>query len=433
MEKQWPDRIVVEPISRVEGEVLLPGSKSLSNRALLLAALAEGETRLENMLYSDDTHYMRSALETMGVPILEESKQLRVTGRGDALSVAKTADLFLGNAGTAMRPLAAVLSVTPGLWRLGGEPRMEERPIGDQVEALLALGAEIRYLKNRGYPPLEIEGKRLKGGVVQVKGNTSSQFLTALLLAAPLFEKGLSIEVAGDLVSKPYIDLTLKVMERFGISAMREGYQRFAIPGREAGAQYRSPGNFFIEGDASAASYFLAAGAAAGGVVRVVGVGTSSTQGDVAFAEVLAKMGATIRRGEQWIEVEGGSPLRGVDLDLNHIPDAAMTLATLALFAQGKTTLRNIGNWRVKETDRLHAMATELKKVGATVEEGEDWLSVSPPAELRTAEIATYNDHRIAMCFSLVAIGGVPITILDPSCTAKTFPEYFETLAQICK
>lgn len=431
MKKEWPDRIILQPISKIEGEVKLPGSKSISNRALLLAALAEGKTQLDNCLHSDDTHYMRSALEKIGVKIGGNWESLQIEGRGLHSSSDQPVELFLGNAGTAMRPLAAVLSATPGEWLLTGEPRMEERPIGDQIDALRRLGAKIDYLKTEGYPPLRVVGKPLRGGKTSVRGNTSSQFLTALLLTAPLLDEGLTIALDGELVSKPYIDLTLKMMGRFGVEVERDAWREFRVPGRSAGVRYRSPGRYFVEGDASSASYFLAAAAVAGGRLRVIGAGSESMQGDIEFAKVLEKMGAKVRWFPEAIEVEGGAPLKGVDLDLNKIPDAAMTLATLALFAEGSTTLRNIGNWRVKETDRLCAMASELRKVGAAVEEGENWLRVTPPAQLQSAEIATYNDHRIAMCFSLVALGGVPVTILNPVCVAKTFPNYFETLALV--
>ena len=427
-----PSQIVLPPLAKAEGTARLPGSKSLSNRALLAAALAGGRTVLRNLLRSDDTARMLEALAALGVRVEELPDAVAVESAGGPFRSEVPLRLDLGNAGTAMRPLCAALSLSPGRWTLTGEKRMEERPIRDQAEALRSLGAEIAYLKNEGYPPLEIRGKALEGGAVRVKGNTSSQFLTALLLSAPLFERGLEIGIEGELVSRPYVDMTLSVMRDFGVEAERDGYSRFSVGGAADGVRYRSPGEFFVEGDASAASYFLAAGAIAGGRVRVEGAGRKSVQGDVAFADVLEKMGARVERGDDWIEAGPGEGLRGVDLDLNAIPDAAMTLATAALFAKGRTTIRGIGNWRVKETDRIAAMAAELRKLGAEVEEGPDFLSVLPPERLRPATIETYNDHRMAMCFALAAFGGVPVTILDPGCVSKTFPDFFGRFARIC-
>ena len=428
----FPSKIVLGPLRKADGTVRLPGSKSLSNRALLAAALGEGKTVLKNLLRSDDTARMLEALSALGVGTEELPDGISVAGIGGAFRSGSPAVLDLGNAGTAMRPLCAALAASPGDWTLVGEKRMEERPIRDQVDALRSLGAEISYLKNEGFPPLRIHGRPLEGGAVRVKGNTPSQFLTALLLSAPLFGRGLEIGIDGELVSRPYVDMTLAVMEKFGVAAERDGYARFRVRGKADGAGYRSPGEYFVEGDASAASYFLAAGAIAGGRVRVEGAGLESVQGDVAFADVLEKMGAEIRRGGSWIEAAPGPDgLRGADLDLNAIPDAAMTLATTALFAKGRTTIRGIGNWRVKETDRIAAMAAELRKLGAEAEEGPDCLSVLPPERIRPAEIETYNDHRMAMCFALAAFGGAPVTILDPGCVTKTFPEFFERFAEI--
>ncbi|MHA7880930.1 MAG: 3-phosphoshikimate 1-carboxyvinyltransferase [Saccharospirillum sp.] len=413
------------------GEVTIPGSKSLSNRILLLAALSEGQTRITNLLDSDDIRHMLTALETLGVDCqLDESRtECLVTGFAGPLARGQTAELFLGNAGTAMRPLAAALCLGDGEFELTGEPRMFERPIGDLIDALTPLGARVRYLKDPGFPPLHIEASTLTGGTVKIDGRISSQFLTALLMVAPLLPQRLTIEVEGTLVSRPYIDITLDVMRRFGVTVENQDYQRFVV---EAGQHYRSPGQIQVEGDASSASYFLAAGAIGGGPVRVHGTGTGSVQGDVRFAEVLDQMGAEVTWSDNWIEVSHlQRRLKAVDVDLNHIPDAAMTIATTALFAEGTTCIRNIYNWRVKETDRLYAMATELRKLGADVEEGEDYLCVTPPAQLRAAAIDTYNDHRIAMCFSLAAFGDADITINDPGCTAKTFPDYFERFASI--
>jgi 3-phosphoshikimate 1-carboxyvinyltransferase len=378
---------------------------------------------------------MLEALGRLGVPCEQQRSpnDYLVRGVGGPFPM-KTGDLFLGNAGTAFRPLTAATALSSGEYHLHGVPRMHERPIGDLVDALRALGADISYLGNEGFPPLSIRPGNIKGGGrVAVKGNASSQFLTALLMALPLTGQRMTVEVVGDLISKPYIEITLKLMARFGVMVERDGWKAFTVP---AGAAYVSPGEVFVEGDASSASYFLAAGAIAGGPVRVEGVGRDSIQGDVRFAEALANMGARIEMGPNWIEARPpiSGRLTAFDADFNHIPDAAMTLAVAALFADGPCTLRNIASWRVKETDRIAAMATELRKLGATVEEGEDWLRITPPrpASLTAhAEIATYDDHRMAMCFSLVSLAGVPVRILDPKCVNKTFPEYFQKFSEI--
>lgn len=419
------------PLLGARGTVRLPGSKSISNRSLLLAALAEGETRIFDLLASDDTERMLEALEALGVEYRFDGEGVcRVKGVGGAFAV-KQADLFLGNAGTAFRPLTAALALSAGEYRLSGIPRMHERPIGDLVDGLRQLGADVEYLADEGFPPLAIHpGEIRAGGVVQVRGDVSSQFLTALLMALPLAGGGTVVEVVGELISKPYIEITLALMARFGVPVKREGWQRFEVP---AGARYRSPGDLYVEGDASSASYFLAAGAIGGGPVRVEGVGRNSIQGDVRFAEALEHLGAQVSMGENWIEVAAPADgrLRAFDLDLNHIPDAAMTLAVTALFADGPCRLRNIASWRVKETDRIAAMAIELAKVGATVEEGSDWLRVEPLARPRPAAIDTYDDHRMAMCFSLVSLGNSRVRINDPQCVNKTFPEYFNAFAQV--
>jgi len=422
------ETLTLSPLTHAAGEVQLPGSKSLSNRILLLAALAEGETQVTNLLDSDDVRHMLNALKLLGVEyeLAEDRRSCTVQGVGGAFK-ADSAELFLGNAGTAMRPLTAALCLGKGEFTLTGEPRMYERPIRDLVDALRPLGADIEYLGDEGFPPMRINAKGLNGGKVGIKGNISSQFLTALLMAAPPAGDDLTIVVDGELVSKPYIDITLHSMKLFGVEVINDNYQRFVV---KAGQRYRSPGEVMVEGDASSASYFLAAAAIAGGTVRVYGVGSDSVQGDKAFAEVLGKMGAQVSYGPTWVEVTRGE-LNGVDLDLNAIPDAAMTIATTALFAKGPTAIRNVYNWRVKETDRLSAMATELRKVGAEVVEGEDYIEITPPAEIQSAAIDTYDDHRMAMCFSLAAFGKAPITINDPGCTRKTFPEYFELFRQI--
>ena len=422
--------LTLQPIANISGSITLPGSKSISNRALLLSALATGKTTVTNLLTSDDTRHMLNALRTLGVVCEQEegSTTCVVTGLGGPFTSSEALTLFLGNAGTAMRPLTAALALSPAHTILTGEPRMEERPIGHLLESLRELGAEVIYQKNEGYPPLEIKGRTLAGGSTRIDGSVSSQFLTALLMAAPLAENEVTIEIIGTLVSKPYIDITLALIETFGVTVTHENYETFHIAG---GQSYRSPGTFLVEGDASSASYFLAAAAIKGGTVEVHGIGKNSLQGDTAFAHVLAEMGAEVTFEEDHIAVTRKGPLKAVDLDLNHIPDAAMTIATTALFAKGTTTIRNIENWRVKETDRLTAMATELRKVGATVEEGQNFISITPPEKLLHAEIETYDDHRIAMCFSLVALSDTPVTILDPGCTSKTFPDYFEKLASL--
>lgn len=412
------------------GSVRLPGSKSISNRVLLLAALSEGETEVRDLLASDDTERMLDALKAVGLGVVHlGGENWRITGSGGRFPV-KQAELFLGNAGTAFRPLTAALALAGGDYVLKGVARMHERPIGDLVDGLRQLGADITYLANEGYPPLHLKPANIQpGGVVKVRGDVSSQFLTGLLMALPLTRQEVVVEVVGELISKPYIEITLATMARFGVVVERDGWQRFTI---KAGSRYVSPGTIYVEGDASSASYFLALGAVGGGPVRVEGVGQDSIQGDVKFAEALAKMGARIEMGPNWMEArapEGG--LVAVNLDCNHIPDAAMTLATAALFARGKTTLRNIASWRVKETDRIAAMATELRKLGAEVEEGADYLCVTP-AVLHPAAIDTYDDHRMAMCFSLAAFG-TPLRINDPKCVAKTFPDYFERFAAVTR
>jgi len=417
------EQLTLDPIVKVSGEVNVPGSKSLSNRALLLAALAEGETELTNLLDSEDIEHMLNALTKLGINyrLSEDKTQCVVQGNGGAFNVAEPLELFLGNAGTAMRPLCAALAASNVDTVLTGEPRMEERPIGDLVDALREAQADVTYLKNEGYPPLQIKGKTLNGGEMSVDGSVSSQFLTALLMAAPLFSGDVTIRIKGELVSKPYIDITLDTMAKFGVSVDNDNYQTFTVSGD---AKYVTPGKFMVEGDASSASYFLAAGAIKGGTVRVTGIGQNSIQGDIRFADVLEAMGAKVVWNDEYVEVTG-APLKGVNMDMNHIPDAAMTIATTALFAEGPTTMTNIYNWRVKETDRLAAMSAELQKLGAKVEEGHDYITVWPTDSLKHAEIDTYNDHRIAMCFSLVALSDTPVTINDPGCTRKTFPDYF--------
>jgi len=428
------------PLRGAAGTVRLPGSKSISNRVLLLAALSEGKTFVRDLLASDDTAVMLESLRTLGCGVWREGDAVVIDGLGGRLR-AKDAKLFLGNAGTAMRPLTAALALLAatqgGSFEVSGVPRMHERPIGDLVDALRGLGCAIDDLGNAGYPPLRLRGPSSLAldTAVRVRGDVSSQFLTALLLALPLVaEQDIRIEVIGELISKPYIEITLALLARFGIAVKREGWEAFVIP---AGSRYVSPGEVFVEGDASSASYFVGLGAiaAADTPIRIEGVGSESLQGDVRFIEAATAMGAEIKAGPNWLEVRRGAwPLKGITLDCNHIPDAAMTLTVMALYADGPTTLTNIASWRVKETDRIAAMATELRKLGATVDEGPDWIRVEPLKDWHAAAIHTYDDHRVAMCFSLAAFNGlvtsaaVPVRILEPHCVAKTFPDYFETL-----
>ncbi|MES2771332.1 MAG: 3-phosphoshikimate 1-carboxyvinyltransferase [Pseudomonadota bacterium] len=479
------DFIDLPQLLSARGSVRLPGSKSISNRVLLLAALAEGTTEIRDLLISDDTRHMLDALSKLGVRLSQESSAGNATNHEDASTLwqntgaaarameagketekaAETkegalfvhgvggvfpqhqAELFLGNAGTAFRSLTAALALLGGTdnhFKLSGIARMHERPIGDLVDALRQVGAEIRYTQNDGFPPLEIFSRQAQANLaasqqLKVRGDVSSQFLTGILMALPLLGSDASVEVIGELISKPYIEITLAIMARFGVQVQRQGWQGFSV---SAGAKYRSPGVVYVEGDASSASYFLALGALAGGPVRVEGVGQDSIQGDVRFAEALAQMGAQIKQGANWIEAaapasqnsaQSSAKLRGISLDCNAIPDAAMTLAVAALFAEGTTTLSNIASWRVKETDRIAAMQTELRKLGASVEVGADFIRITPPAtasDWRAAAIDTYDDHRIAMCFSLASVA-TPLRINEPQCVSKTFPDYFATFRQL--
>lgn len=433
--------IQIGPFKRAQGSIVLPGSKSISNRALLLAALSSGTTTLKNLLDADDTQVMRNALRQLGLTVIDQADKVCVVeGCGGRFPVLK-ADLFMGNAGTAIRPLTAALAMQGGDYRLSGVARMHERPIQDLVDGLRQVGAKIEYELVEGYPPIQISAAEIQvKEVVKVRGDVSSQFLTALLMALPLVaNKPLRIEVVGELISRPYIDITLKLMARFGVNVTCPDTQSFVIPAKTSEVVYKSPGDLSVEGDASSASYFLALGAIGNGPVRVLGVGKDSIQGDVAFAHALALMGANITTGEDWIEVAGvknaSGKLNGITIDCTEIPDAAMTLAVAALFAEGPTRLNNIASWRVKETDRIAAMATELKKVGATVEEGADYLVVNAPAhrdwKSPSEGIDTYDDHRMAMCFSLAAFGPHSLKINDPNCVAKTFPTYFAQFAKV--
>ncbi len=431
--------IQIPKLFHAKGSITLPGSKSISNRVLLLSALAQGATRLYGLLDSDDTQVMLSALRKLGVTLHDNKNiELSLDVEGcNGVFPEKEADLFMGNAGTAIRPLTAALSVMSGIYHLHGVPRMHERPIRDLVDGLTTIGAQIDYLGQQGYPPLQIKpGQILTNKPVQVRGDVSSQFLTALLMALPLTQHSnpIEVQVKGELISKPYIEITLRLMEKFGIKVENEGWQRFIIPAHEKkqAPVYVSPGEFWVEGDASSASYFLAAGALGGGPLKIHGVGRESIQGDVAFAQALSMMGANISQGQNWIEVRGIDTedfrLKAIELDCTAIPDAAMTLAVLALFADGPSTLTGIASWKVKETDRIAAMTTELKKLGAQVIAGDDYIKVTPPATWLHPKggIDTYDDHRMAMCFSLAAFGPLPIQINHPECVTKTYPNYFD-------
>ncbi|PIT76706.1 bifunctional 3-phosphoshikimate 1-carboxyvinyltransferase/cytidylate kinase [Limnohabitans sp. JirII-31] len=434
------------PLQGASGTVTLPGSKSISNRVLLLSALCQGTTVVHDLLDSDDTRVMLDALRQLQCGVDVQGSTVTITGLGGQLAHHEPVAFFMGNAGTAMRPLTAALAVLGGDFSLSGVARMHERPIGDLVDALRLLGCQIDYLGQEGFPPLHIGQPTLQlDAPIQVRGDVSSQFLTALLMALPLAaqHKPIVIEVVGELISKPYIDITLNLLTRYGIAVERVGWQRFTIP---AGSRYQSPGSIHVEADASSASYFIALGAIASGEgIRIQGVGADSIQGDIRFIDAATQMGAHITSGPNWLQVQRGTwPLHGIELDCNHIPDAAMTLAVMALFADSPTTLRNIASWRVKETDRIAAMATECRKLGATVEEGDDWLRIHPlpngpsantsaQGHWQRASIHTYDDHRVAMCFSLAAFNAkqLPVRIEDPKCVAKTFPDYFETLFSV--
>ncbi len=424
------EQLRLDPIRRISGSITLPGSKSLSNRVLLLAMLSEGETFIENLLDSDDVRRMIDALAKLKILYEEDrpSKKIRVKGEGGRIPVDK-AELFLGNAGTAIRPLTAALTLGHGRFVLDGIERMRERPIQDLLDGLNQLGAQVRSINNTGCPPVEIIANGLPGGVTKLSGAISSQYLSAILLTSPYAQTPVEIRIKDHLVSIPYVEMTIRLMNRFGVNVdVSEDFKSFHI---NAPQSYKSPKTYFVEGDASSASYFLAGAAITGGTVTVIGCGTDSLQGDAQFAKIMEMMGAEVQWEANQITVRGSGNLKGIDVDMNEMPDAAMTLAVAALFAKGTTAIRNIYNWRLKETERLKAVSSELKKLGAAVEEGEDYIIIEPPEKLLSAEIATYDDHRMAMAFSLAACGEVPITILDPSCVSKTFPDYFDQLSKL--
>ena len=422
--------LTLKPIKRLAGDVTLPGSKSLSNRALLLSALARGKTRLNNLLHSDDIERMVDALQQLSIELdfLDNRQTCTVTGNNGLFDCPENTEFFLGNAGTAIRPLTAALSLVDGDFIIDGDKYMRERPIAHLTDALKELGAGITFLMKEGYPPFQIQGGKVKGGNITLHGNISSQYLTSLLMALPLAITDSNVRIIGDQVSKPYLDITLRMMELFGVRADHENYQSFHIPGKQC---YRTPGDYMIEGDASSASYFFAGAAIAGGKIAVHGIGINSVQGDIQFLDAIEAMGASVARHPNSIEVESKGRLKGVDLDLNHIPDAAMTLAAISIFAEGRTTIRNIYNWRVKETDRMHAMAEGLTRLGAQVTTTSDSITIDPPAQIQQAIINPYGDHRVAMAFSLAALSDAKITIKDPDCTRKTFPDFFQVLDSV--
>ena len=422
------DKLTLSPIRKISGIVNLPGSKSLSNRILLLSMLAKGQTEIQNLLDSDDIRRMVEALEKLGIQLEENRAENRISVSGTAgLIPVSEATLMLGNAGTAIRPLTAAMTLGHGRFVLDGVARMRERPIIDLVDGLSQLGANLRCLNGTDCPPVEVVADGLPGGKTRLSGAISSQYLTAILLVAPYAKSEVEIEITDKLVSVPYVEMTLRLMQRFGVEVNQKNAQNFRIPRQ----QYQSPGRIFVEGDASSASYFLAGAAITKGTVTVKGCGTESIQGDARFAEVLEKMGAKVEWSPQQVKLTGAS-LNGIDVDMNQMPDAAMTLAVAALFASGPTAIRNIYNWRVKETERLQAVSTELRKLGAVVEEGYDYLVIQPPEQIKAASIETYDDHRMAMAFSLAACGNSPVTINNPDCVSKTFPDYFEVLSGLC-
>jgi len=423
-----PDKLTLSPIQKISGSVVLPGSKSLSNRILLLSMLAEGKTEIQNLLDSDDVRRMVEALETLGIQLEENRAENLITVSGTSgIIPVKEATLMLGNAGTAIRPLTAAMTLGHGRFVLDGVQRMRERPLIDLINGLSQLGANLRCINGTDCPPVEVIADGLPGGITRLSGAISSQYLTAILLAAPYADKEVQIEITDKLVSVPYVEMTLRLMQSFGVSVNHENFRLFHIPRQT----YLSHGRIFVVGDASSASYFLAGAAITKGTVTVKGCGTDSLQGDARFAEVLEKMGAKVEWEPQQVKLTGNS-LNGIDVDMNQMPDAAMTLAVAALFASGPTAIRNIYNWRVKETERLQAVSTELRKLGAEVEEGYDYLVIQPPEQIRKAEIDTYDDHRMAMAFSLAACGSSPVTINNPGCVSKTFPDYFEVLNGLC-
>lgn len=427
--------IILKPSNVIQSEISLPGSKSISNRILLIASLASGSTIIKNLLISDDTKVMLSALNDLGVVISENNLTEYLVRGIENFYKNKKLNLFIGNSGTSIRMLTAVLAFNQGIYKLHGKKRMHERPIGDLVDSLNSIGANIKYLENIGYPPINILKSSVNNYDIKINGSISSQFLTSLLISSPIIaeKKSLQIEVLGDLISKPYVDITINIMKKFGVDVLLKEKNIFLI---QAGQKYKSPGSIVVEGDASTGSYFLAAAAISGQKIRIKGIGKKSIQGDIEFINILGKMGANILMDDDWVEVSSNCQLNSIDSDFNNIPDAAMTVALVALFAKGTSILRNIGSWRVKETDRLSAMSKELRKLGAKIEEGKDFIIIEPPNHIKDATIDTYDDHRMAMCFSLASLNsfnkdGAKIRINDPNCVSKTFPNYFDFFKKI--
>ena len=425
------NEITLKASKQVRGCIKLPGSKSITNRVLLMAALGSGVTKLIDPLRSEDTDQMINALIKLGVSVKEvndDKKTLEIKGAEHNFPN-KDTNLFLGNSGTTFRPLAAVLAMMRGSYNLSGIERMHERPIKDLVDALEQMGSSIQYEKNHGYPPITINNSSIEiSEPIQIKGDISSQYLTALLIAGPISNNEFNIEVIGDLISKPYIDITLKLLTKFNIFYNNDNWRLFSL---KKDSVYRNPTKIFVEGDASSASYFFAAASLAGSI-EIKGINKDSIQGDLKFLDIISKMGAKIEYKSDSIQVSRASSLKGLEIDCIEIPDAAMTLAIMAVFADKPTKLKNIGSWRVKETDRILAMNNELTKMGVEVSTTHDSMTVFPQKQLNdNISIETYNDHRIAMCFSLFCLKNLNITIQDPNCVNKTYPDYFKDLKSV--
>jgi 3-phosphoshikimate 1-carboxyvinyltransferase len=416
--------IEIRPASSLKATVAAPPSKSYTNRAYIVAALADGTVRLENPLFSDDTRYMREALLLFGVPVVEEKQAAVVQGQGGKLTVPGR-EVFIGNAGTTMRFLTTLASLAPGITCLTGDDRMQERPIEDLLMCLRQMGLKAESLQGNGCPPIKIHGGKPQGGSVTLAGDKSSQYLTSLLLSAPYFQNDTVINIEGELTSKSYVDITLDIMQTFGVSVLNEFYRKFTIP---AGQHYRAR-SYAVEGDASSASYFFAAAAVTGGEVSVTNLNPDSAQGDIHFPDALEQMGCEVKRSGEKITVFG-NPLRGITIHMNDMPDVVQTLAVVALFAEGKTTMTGIANLRIKETDRIAALANELTRLGASVEAGEDFLIIEPGTH-QPAEVETYDDHRMAMSFAVAGLGIPGVKIKHPRCVDKSFPNFFKRFQEL--
>ena len=422
------DSIEIQPAGPLNARIRPPGSKSITNRALVCAALASGDSTLRGALDSDDTQLMIECLRRLGIAVVatDGGQTLAVSGCGGDFS-AESAELFVGNSGTTIRFLTALCTLGRGTFRLDGVDRMRQRPIGDLLEALVQLGADVTSAVGNGCPPVVVQGRGLAGGSAQVRGDISSQFLSGLLMAAPYAQQPVDLEIAGPLVSQPYVDMTLAVMNAFGVAVENNNRKRFHV----AAPQCYQGRDYEIEPDASAASYFWAAAAIAGGTVTVEGLSRDALQGDVAFCDCLARMGCRVEYADISVSVSGG-PLRGIEVDMNAISDTVQTLAAVALFAKGPTTIRGAGHIRHKETDRIGDLARELRKLGGEVDELEDGLRITP-GKLQAAKIETYHDHRMAMSLALVGLRQAGVVIRDPGCTAKTYPKFFDDLRAVCE